>query len=168
MFNLAEEEFPALPITPSKSPIIKKRASDDVRADVNSRSDGIEKKISDMSAELKAVVDKVTNLERRVDDVERPAQMQRRMDDMETYLRRRYLRIGRIPESAHEDIHLEVVKICQKVLPSAKDKLPEVIDVVHRLGKIQQGGKDPGRQICCFLSALTETLSGSPRRILHI
>lgn len=157
MFSLAEVEFPTLPITPSKSPIIKKRASDDVRADVssqllgitqliNSRSDGIEKKISDMSAELKAVVDKVTNLERRVDDVERPvAQMQRRMDDMETYLRRRNLRIGGIPESAHEDIRLEVVKICQKVLPSAKDKLPEVIDVVHRLGKIQQGGSQRSR-----------------------
>lgn len=33
-----------------------------------------------------------------------------------------------------------MVKICQNVLPSAKDKLSDVIDVVHRLGKIQQEG----------------------------
>lgn len=156
-FCLAEEEFPALPITPSKPPVIKKRASDDTRADVssqllgitqliNSRSDGIEKKISDMSAELKAVVEKVTSLERRMDGVERPvAQLQRRMDDMDTYLRRRNLRIAGIPESAHEDIRLEVVKICQNILPSAKDKVSDVIDVVHRLGKIQQGGTDRPR-----------------------
>ncbi|KAG1956865.1 max-interacting protein 1 isoform c [Pimephales promelas] len=99
-----------------------------------------------MSAELKAVIDKVASLERRLDDVERPiVQMQRRTDDMETYLRRRNLRIGGIPESVHEDICLEVIKICPKVLPSAflKDKLPEIIDVVHRLWKIQQG--DVGR-----------------------
>lgn len=156
-FCLVEEEFPALPITPSKSPVIKKRASDDTRADIssqllgitqliNSRSDGIERKISDMSAELKAVVEKVTTLERRMDGVERPvAQLQRRMDDMDTYLRRRNLRISGIPESAREDIRLEVVKICQNVLPSAKDKLSDVIDVVHRLGKMQQGGADRPR-----------------------
>ncbi|XP_042626661.1 uncharacterized protein si:ch211-196c10.15 [Cyprinus carpio] len=152
MFSLAEEAFPALPITQSKSPVIKKRASDDTRADIstqlsgitqliNSCSDRIEKKISDMSAELKAVVEKVISLEWRMDDVERPvAQMQRRMDDMETYLRRRNLRIAGIPESAHEDIRLEVVKICQNALHSAKDKLLDVIDVVHRLRKIQQEG----------------------------
>lgn len=150
-FCLAEEEFPALPVTPCKSPVIKKRASDDTRVDIssqlsditqliNSRSDGIEKKISDMSIELKAVVEKVTNLEKRMDDVEQPvAHMQRRIDDMETYLRRRNLRIAGIPESV-QDIRLEVVKICQNVLPSAKDKLSDVIDVVHRLGKMQQGG----------------------------
>lgn len=54
-FCLAEEEFPALPITPSKPPVIKKRASDDTKADIssqllgitqliNNRSDGIEKR----------------------------------------------------------------------------------------------------------------------------
>ncbi|XP_073688884.1 NLR family CARD domain-containing protein 3-like [Garra rufa] len=136
MFSLAEEEFP------SKSPVIKKRASDDTRVDIssqlvgitqliNSRSDGIEKKISNISAELKAVVEKVSRLEWRMNDVERPvAQMQRRMDDMETYARRRNLRLAGIPESAHEDIRLEVVKICQKALFSdAKEKLADVIDV---------------------------------------
>lgn len=121
-FCLAEEEFPALPVTPCKSLVIKKRASDDTRADIlsqlsditqliNSQSDGIEKKISDMSIELKAVVEKVTNLNRHMDDVERPvAQLQRRMDDMETYLRRRNLRIAGIPQSV-QDIWLEGVKI---------------------------------------------------------
>ncbi|ROL41968.1 hypothetical protein DPX16_19817 [Anabarilius grahami] len=88
LFSLAEEEFPVLSIALSKSPITKKRASDDTRADIsaqllgitqliNGRSDGIEKNISDMSAELKAVVEKVMSLERCMDDVERPiVQMQ--------------------------------------------------------------------------------------------
>ncbi|KAL1281525.1 hypothetical protein QQF64_000328, partial [Cirrhinus molitorella] len=100
VFSIAEEEFPPLPLTPSKSPVIKKRASEDTRVDIslqlssitqliNNRSDGIEKKIADMSSELKAVTEKVINLEQRMDNIERPvAQMQRRMDDMETYSRR--------------------------------------------------------------------------------
>lgn len=90
--------------------------------------------------------------------------MQRRMDDMETYLRRRNLRIGGIPENAHEDIRLEVIKICQNVLPSAKDKLSDVIDVVHRLGKIQQSGTER----YSFPFNLIEMLSGRPQRIPRI
>lgn len=150
-FSLTEEEFPPLPITPSQSPFPKKRASDNFRDDIssqlvsitqliNTRSAAIEKKISDMSVELKVVVEKVSSLEQRMDDVERPVtQMQRRINDMETYIRRRNLKIAGIPESANEDIRGEVVKICQCVLPSAKDKLQDVTDIVHCLGRPQQG-----------------------------
>lgn len=159
-FSLAEEEFPALPVTPSKSPAAKKKASDianlnvDVSSQldnitqlINCRSDTLEQKISDLNekvdavtSELKSVAAKVMSLERRVDQVEQPiSQMQRRMDDLETYMRRRNLKLIGIPEVADENIRLEVVRICQAVLPNEKEKLPEVVDVVHRLGKPQQG-----------------------------
>lgn len=59
--------------------------------------------------------------------------MQRRVDDLETYMRRRNL-IG-IPVVADEN----GIRICLAVLPSKKKKLPEVVDVVHRLEKQQQG-----------------------------
>lgn len=42
MFSLAEEEFPVLPITPSKSPITKKRVSDDTQADISSQHNTVD------------------------------------------------------------------------------------------------------------------------------
>ncbi|KAL1262712.1 hypothetical protein QQF64_005451 [Cirrhinus molitorella] len=103
---------------------------------INCRSDKIEQKISNLNgkinavtSELKSVAAKVTCLERRVDQVEQPInQMQRRMDDLETYMRRRNLKL--------------IVK---------RKKIPEV-DVVHRLGKPQlgSGGGRPRATIIQF------------------
>lgn len=168
-FSLAEEEFPALPATPSKSPAAKKKASDNTSADISSqlanitqlincRSDAIERKITDLrekvdavSSDLKTVTAKVACLERRVDQIEKPVnKMERRMDDLETYMRRRNLKIIGIPEAADENIRLEVIKICRAVLPSENDKLPGAIDVVHRLGSTQQSSGRPRATIIQF------------------
>ncbi|KAL0171019.1 hypothetical protein M9458_035615, partial [Cirrhinus mrigala] len=158
-FTLAEEEFPPLAVTPSKSPAAKKKASDcdnpnvdgssqlnKIKQLINCRLDTIEQKISDLNekvdavtSELKSVAAKVICLERHVDQVEQPiSQMQRRMDDLETYMRRRNLKLIGIPEVADENIRLEVIRICQAVLPSEKEKLPKVTSVVH-LGKTTTG-----------------------------
>ncbi|KAI2655876.1 hypothetical protein H4Q32_012656 [Labeo rohita] len=150
-FTLAEEEFPALPVTPCKSPAAKKMASDDTSVDVSSqldcikqlincRSDAIEQKISDLNgkvdavtSELKSVAAKVMCLERRVDQVEQPiSQMQRRMDDLETYMRRRNLKL------------------------IEKEKCSEVVDVVHRLGK-PQPGSGGGRPRATIIQFSTRT-----------
>ncbi|KAL0161723.1 hypothetical protein M9458_045448, partial [Cirrhinus mrigala] len=166
-FTLAEEEFPALPVTPCKSPAAKKMASDDtncIKQLINCRSDAIEQKISDLNgkvdavtSELKSVAAKVMCLERRVDQVEQPiSQMQRRMDDLETYMRRRNLKLIGIPEVADENIRLEVVRICQAVLPSEKEKCSEVVDVVHRLGK-PQPGSGGGRPRATIIQFSTRT-----------
>ncbi len=103
-----------------------------------------------------------------MDQVEQPiSQMQRRMDDLETYMRRCNLKLIGIPEVADENIRLEVVRICQAVLPSEKEKLPEVVDVVHLLGKPQQGsGGRPRATIiqfstCTFRDAIWKAARNS-------
>lgn len=120
---------------------------DNITQLINCRSGTIEQNISDVNkkvdavtSELKSVAVKVMSLERSVDQVEQPiSQMQRRMDDLETYMRRRNPKLIGILEVAEENICPEVIRICQALLPSEKEKLPEVVDVVLPLGKPQQG-----------------------------
>ncbi|KAI2654659.1 hypothetical protein H4Q32_011434 [Labeo rohita] len=61
------------------------------------------------------------------------------MDGLETCMRRNNLKLIRILEVADENIRLEVIRICQAVFPSEKEKRPEFVSVVHHLGKPQQG-----------------------------
>lgn len=96
-FSLAENEFPPLPATPSKSPVVKKTACEvinsalvgDIHSQlsnltslINSRSDAIEGKICDLNdkvervcTELKDVSMKMAKLEKRIDVVEHPVKL---------------------------------------------------------------------------------------------
>lgn len=157
--SLTEEDFPSLPVTPSKSPAVKKKASEvavsrsvlsemyeqfaAVKALINTRSDSLECKITTLegkiariSSDLSAVNTKVIQLEQRVVRVEEPVkQIQRQIDDLESHSRRMNLRLRGLPESV-EEVHDHVVKICQRVLPDAnQNKLADNIDIVHRVGK---------------------------------
>ena len=38
---------------------------------------------------------------------------------------------------------VEVIQVCQSVLPEAKDKLPDVVDTVHRLGPKKSDNNQP-------------------------
>lgn len=110
--HLQEEEFPSLPISPSKSPALKKKACGAevspslltemheqfaaVKTLINSRCDSLENKITTLedkiariSADLNAVNTKVVCLEQRVLQVEqRVKQVQRKIKDLESHSRR--------------------------------------------------------------------------------
>ncbi|KAL0196703.1 hypothetical protein M9458_005243, partial [Cirrhinus mrigala] len=71
---------------------------------------------------------------------------------LEGYSRRWNLRIQGLQEKNGEDIRSEVIKICQCLLPQHKDKLPDVVDVAHRLGRHKLGSITPRGIIFQFTS----------------
>lgn len=168
-----DEDFPPLPVTPSKSPAHKKKAMDMgidpallaqfefLKTLINSRADTIESRIAllenkfeSVSAEMKAVTTRVTALEQKVTGVEQPLKHMRRwMDAMETRSRRNNLRLDGIPESvSEENIRATVTTICQKLVPEKKDLFPRDIDVAHRLGRRIEEGSRPRTVILHFVS----------------
>ncbi|MEQ2166525.1 hypothetical protein GOODEAATRI_029253, partial [Goodea atripinnis] len=157
------DDFPTLPVTPLKSPAPKKvmyeRSNSDPSATneiifglsalINSRSDnleimvkenklkfeGLKKTIGFICAEMRDVTGKVSDLEKEVAREEgRVDNCQQRLAELERYSKRWNLRLQGAEETEKEDIRRKVIEICQSVLPEHKHKLPDAIDVVHRLG----------------------------------
>lgn len=151
-----EDEFPPLPVTPTKSPAQKKKATDidispallaqfeTLKTLINNRADSIEsrimmleEKVQRATADLEAVTTRVTALEQNLTKVEQPVtHILRRMDEMETHMRRNNLRLDGVPESQRdEDIRKKVISVCQEVIPALRDQLERDIDAAHRLGR---------------------------------
>ncbi|XP_024121191.1 uncharacterized protein LOC112142174 [Oryzias melastigma] len=154
-----EEEFPPLPLTPSKPPVPKKKPQNPALSNgdistqlanltklINNRSDAIEDKIVGLNnkvdavaKDLRGVTLKMAALEQRMDSLETPVKLlQKRMDDFESYSRKLNLKLVGVPETEKEDIRHVVIKICQMVLPSWKEKLVDAVDSIHRLGNRRQ------------------------------
>lgn len=182
--TLNEEEitdFPALPVTPLKSPAPKKVMYDrsnlepsatneiisSLSALINARSDnlesmvqentlkieGLKKTIDFLGAEMNDVKMKVNDLEKRVTREEgRVDNYQQRLDELERYSRRWNLKLQGAEETEKEDIRRKVIEICQSVLPEHKHKLPDAIDSVHRLGAKRTGNTKPRGIIIQFSS----------------
>ncbi|KAK7880687.1 hypothetical protein WMY93_032685 [Mugilogobius chulae] len=80
-------------------------------------------------------------------------QLQERLVESERYSRRWNLKLYGVPESvAKEDVKKETIRICQSVFPEGKQKLPDVIDTVHRLGKLKENERKPRGIILQFSS----------------
>lgn len=61
--------------------------------------------------------------------------LETRITDLERCSQRWNLWLNGIPESIeNQQVRMEVIKICQAVLPEDKKHLPEVTDTVHHLG----------------------------------
>lgn len=163
-----EDDFPSLPVTPTKPPPSKKgkpdTASNAMETNVvdapefvsslaqliNTRSDKLESLIqenktgiTDLKKQIHSICEDVNAVKGKVAQVEqlyheekkRIGVLETRITDLERYSRRWNLRLNGIPETVeNQQIRLEVIKICQAVLPEDKKRLPEVIDTVHRLG----------------------------------
>lgn len=168
-----DEEFPRLPLvlSPSKSPAPKKKAQksaavplkDDYSrlADlINNRADDIERKITGLNNKVDALADnikavsaKMAVIEKRVDLLEQPVKaLQRQIDELESYSRRCNLKLLGVRESDQENLRQVVIKTCQMVAPSMKEKFVHGIDEVHRLGKIRQEMTGPRPIIFHFTS----------------
>lgn len=159
------EEFPPLPITPSKPPLPKKPnfsreaglGSDEaVRslADlINSRSDTLEKMVESVRGDIKVLNAKVVYIEKRVQRNEESAlKTMNRVSELERYSRRWNLRLHGLTEDREEDVRARVISVCQAILPEEKERLPAVIDVAHRVGKLQQDQTKPTGVIMRFIS----------------
>lgn len=148
-----KDEFPPLPVTPSKPPLLKKPAltglgSDDaVRALadlINSRSDTLEKMMESVHGEINVLNEKVAHIEKRVEQNENAAlKTMSRVSDLERFSRRWNLRLHGLPEDREEDVRARVTVVCQTVLPEEKEMLPAAIDVAHRVGKPSQDNTKP-------------------------
>lgn len=117
---------------------------------INTRSDKLEsliqenktvitdlkKQIHSICEDVNAVKDKVAQVEQLYhEEKKRTGVLETRITDLERYSRRWNLRLNGIPETVeNQQVRLEVIKICQAILPEDKKRLPEVIDTVHRLG----------------------------------
>lgn len=163
----SEEDFPALPVTPSKPPLAKKpfshnrsdstfNSDDAVRSLaelINSRSDTIEKMVESVRVEIKDMNEKIVNIEKRVGKSEETAlKCMNRVSDLESYGRRWNLRLQGLPEVEKEDVRAEVISVCQQVLPSEKERLPDAIDIAHRVGKPRHNDSKPRGIILRFIS----------------
>ncbi|XP_016343616.1 uncharacterized protein LOC107689943 [Sinocyclocheilus anshuiensis] len=160
-----EEEFPPLPLTPSKPPIAKKPtlsqfSADNLRSDeivaklahlINTRSDALEEMVKATRGEIKDLKEKLGFIERRVEISEQSTlTCMNRVVDMERYSRRWNMKVHGIPEAVKENVREEVIRICQEVLPQEREQLPAVIDVAHRLGSKRLNESRPRAVIVRF------------------
>jgi len=187
------DDFPPLSITPVKSPAPKLRRVEDSTTDailsqlsslsqlINSRSDALEKLVSDNSvviADVKmavtentkqiagikdsfdAVCAEVNSVKERVDRCEslieackvNTDKAEQRVSQLEAYSRRWNLKLYGLEENDQQDLRHEFIQICLRLLPEAKTKLPDAIDVVHRLGPRKPGNIQPRGVIARFSS----------------
>lgn len=174
------DEFPMLPVTPSKSPASKKimysvgseqANSNDIIASlsalINTRSDNIESMVSTnalkieglkktidfVCAEIKDVKSKVCTLEvKMAKEEKRIDTCQQRVSELERYSRRWNLRLYGVEESEKENVRKKAIEICQAVLPEEKNRLADAIDTVHRLGTKRQNDYKPRGIIIQFIA----------------
>ncbi|XP_077361976.1 uncharacterized protein LOC144006810 [Festucalex cinctus] len=101
---------------------------------INSRSDALEKMVDKVCSEMKVLSGKLTPIENRMDkNEEAVVKSVARVVDLEGYGRRWNLRLHSLPEAEKEDVRAEVVHVCQQVLLAEKEKLPDAVDVAHRV-----------------------------------
>ncbi|KAI2661064.1 DNA-directed RNA polymerase subunit beta' [Labeo rohita] len=60
------------------------------------------------------------------------------------------MKVHGIPEAVKENVHEEVIHVCQEVLPQKRDQLPAAIDVAHQLGSKRLNESRPRAVIVHF------------------
>lgn len=194
-YSRMEEEFPPLPITPCASPAGKLRKVADTETStvlsqlssltmlINSRSDTLEKMVSDNSivisemkkavqentehitavkesfdavcAELNDMKGRVVSVEAQLEKYKAIAEAQeKRISHLESYSRRWNLKLYGLTERDKQDVRQEVIKVCRSVLPEMQDKFPDVVDTVHRIGPKKSNNNQPRGIIIQFTSRI--------------
>ncbi|KAK7888836.1 hypothetical protein WMY93_024396 [Mugilogobius chulae] len=155
-----QSEFPSsLPLSPAaSSPVAISSAANHVRSEcpavpdnlttmlsefsalrqlLNERADAMETLVNQNSvviAELKAE-ERVEELETQTTASKKTtADLGSSISLLESYSRRWNLILHGLEERDRQDVRQEAIQVLQRVLPEARDKLPDVVDTVHRLG----------------------------------
>ncbi|KAK7878707.1 hypothetical protein WMY93_030946 [Mugilogobius chulae] len=85
--------------------------------------------------ELLLLKDRVVELETQTSAVTKTVAAQAsRLSLLESYSRRWNLILRGLEEKDQQDVRGEAIRVLQRVLPEARDLLPDVVDTVHRLG----------------------------------
>ncbi|KAJ0057693.1 hypothetical protein NL108_011915 [Boleophthalmus pectinirostris] len=135
---------------------------------INTRFDDLEKLINANTVSIEGLkksvdfaFDQIKDVKQRVDVIESNTrkdgatilQLQERLVESERYSRRWNLKLYGVPETViKEEVKKDTIRICQSVFPEGKQKLPDVIDIVHRLGKMRENENKPRGIILRFSS----------------
>ncbi|XP_051794231.1 uncharacterized protein LOC127530790 [Acanthochromis polyacanthus] len=117
------------------------------------------KEIIAIKNEFKAVHDDVMAVrnqvkeqsEQRVKDNEKLTAMGLRVTRLEDYSRRQNLKVYGIEEKEQENLREVTTRLCQELLPEARDQFAGAIDVAHRLGPRKSGSTQSRGVIMRFL-----------------
>lgn len=91
------------------------------------------------AAELKECKGKVSTLEKKVVALQKEnADLKERTGEYERYSRRWNLRIKGIKETMNENTREEVITLLKKVAPHWAQKMEEIVDTTHRIGKKEE------------------------------
>lgn len=91
------------------------------------------------AAEVQECKSKVSKLEEKVTKLEKEnATLRERAGDQERYSRRWNLRIKGMKEKMNENTREEVIVLLQKIAPTWAQKMDEMVDTVHRVGKREE------------------------------
>lgn len=154
---ISEEDFPSLPVTPEKPPVKRGKtemANTDIVSTlstlINARSDelktlvqnntaqitGLRGEMETVCRQMSEVKGKVSQLELSLEEEKKHVNMlELRITEMERYSRRWNLKLHGVAERVEDKgVRKEVIRICQALLPSDAERLPDVIDTVHRVG----------------------------------
>uniref|UniRef100_A0A147AN56 Coagulation factor VIII n=1 Tax=Fundulus heteroclitus TaxID=8078 RepID=A0A147AN56_FUNHE len=101
------------------------KSIDDLKSSINFLSADIQ----DIKSTLQTTVSRVSKAEEKIQALEN------KVLELAREKKRWNLRLRGMPEEGTEDVRLKVVEVCQNIIPNYKEKLLEVIDSVHRLGK---------------------------------
>ncbi|KAK7904235.1 hypothetical protein WMY93_016842 [Mugilogobius chulae] len=108
--------------------------------------------------------DNIVLLQQKVNELQKENKcLKEEVADVARYKRRWNLRLNGLPEKDGEDIRERVIGVLTRVVPMSVERLRDVVDVVHRLGKrgIQQHLTTLRAQLSCSLCReWSETKSG--------
>ncbi|MEQ2195634.1 hypothetical protein XENOCAPTIV_016057 [Xenoophorus captivus] len=117
------------------------------------KTEGFKKSIDFAIEEIKDVKKRVNSIENRTKKDDTLLEREKRLIDSERYSRRWNLKLYGVPETvSKEDVKKETIRICQAIFPEGKQKLPDVIDSVHCLGKMRENNSRPRGIILHFSS----------------
>lgn len=106
-------------------------------------------------ADIKTMKHRVDHIESKVKEHEASRDTrEKRLAHLESYTRRWNLKLYGLEEKEKQDVRKEVIQVCQAFLPEAKDKLPDVVDTVHRLGPRKLTNNQPRAIIMQFTSRI--------------
>lgn len=110
------------------------------KIDENSlKIEGLKKTLDFACNEIKDTQNAVANVKSRLKNEEiKVIDLLTRVSDLETYSRRRNLKIYGMAEDKDENVREKVLEVCRAIIPNSKIKPDEAIDVVHCLGKSLQ------------------------------
>lgn len=113
-----------------------KMAIEEQGAHIGKSINDLQVTINFISEDLKELKGKVTHTEKRVNKAEEKIQtLENKVAELSRYKRRWNLRLHGLPEEDGEDVRKKVIEICQNMTPDYREKFPEVLDSVHRLGQ---------------------------------